>query len=86
MENRYQVFDTEDEKLYLGVESHYWKVSDSKKVYKDSLVDSEKVDDSIFLELVRSGEKEVEATLSIGVEEAERFAMALLNLCHTIRK
>lgn len=85
METRYKLYDTEDKNLYVGVESHYYKLIDAKQVYKESK-NGEKVDDSIYFEIAKDGANEVEATIIFGVEEGERFALALLNLCHLIKR
>lgn len=85
MVNRYKLYDTEDEKLYIGVESHYFKLSDARKAYLESKQNESKVDDSIIFEIARDGENAIEGTVTFGVEEGERFALALLNLCQSIK-
>ncbi len=84
MEHRYRVNDTEKKDLYIGVSSHYFKLSDAKEVYRDSFL-TEDEDDSILIEIARKNAKEVDISLVFGVEEGERFALALLNLCHSIK-
>jgi hypothetical protein len=85
MNNRYQIFDTEENDLYIGVISHYFKVSDAKEVYRKS-VDKKEKDDSILIEIAKAGEKEVKAAVTFGVDEGEQFALALLNLCNSIKR
>lgn len=84
METRYRVFDVEHEDLYVAVLSHYFKLSEAKQVFKESKVTDEK-DDSIMFEIAKKGASEVEAILTFGVDEVERFALAMLNLCHSIK-
>jgi len=84
METRYRVFDNEDKDLYVAVLSHYFKLSDAKQVFRESKVDETK-DDSIMFEIAKNGESEIVGTLTFGVDEAERFALAMLNLCHSIK-
>lgn len=84
MERRYKIYDSADGLLFVGVDSHYFKLSDAKSAYRESK-HTEKPDDSILIEIGRDGAEEVEAILSFGVEEAERFALAMLNLCFSIK-
>lgn len=84
MERRYRIFDSIHEDLYIGVDSSYFKVAEAKQVYRESLT-TEKKDDSIMFEIARRNAKEVDALLIFGVEEGERFALALLNLCQSIK-
>lgn len=85
MTTRYQAFDSEDSDLYIGVSSHYFKVSDSKDVYRKSL-NKEIKDDSILIEIAKRNAQEVEAVVTFGVEEAEQMALTLLNLCNSIKR
>ncbi|MDU1845216.1 MAG: hypothetical protein E6778_06685 [Niallia nealsonii] len=84
MVTRYKLYDTEDEKLYIVVESHYFKLTDAKASYRESKA-KDKTDDSILFEIAREGEEGIEGTFTFGVEDGEKFALALLNLCHTIK-
>jgi len=85
METRYKLYDKEDKNLYIGIENHYHKLNDAKQVYRESKK-GEEMDDSIYFEIAKDGANEVEATIVFGVEEGERFALALLNLCHLIKR
>lgn len=85
METRYKLYDTANAGLYIGVDSHYFKIMEAKDVYRKSKK-GEKVDDSIYFEIAMDGANEVEATIIFGAEEGERFALALLNLCHLIKR
>lgn len=84
MNTRYKINDSEDENLYIGITSHYFKVSDAKEVYRKSMTNEEK-DNSILIEIAKAGASEVDAVVTFGVEEGEKFALALLNLCHAIK-
>ncbi|KEF39983.1 hypothetical protein M670_01007 [Schinkia azotoformans MEV2011] len=84
METRYRVFDVEHEDLYVAVLGHYFKLSEAKQVFKESKV-SEAKDDSIMIEIAKNNTSEVDAILRFGVDEAERFALAMMNLCHSIK-
>lgn len=85
MDNRYQIFDSREKDLYVGVCNNYFKVSEAKETYRKSL-NKEVIDDSILIEIAKSGGKEVEAVITFGVEEGEHFALALLNLCNSIKR
>ncbi|WP_163583414.1 hypothetical protein [Gracilibacillus saliphilus] len=85
MQNRYRIFDTKDTELYIGVLNHYFTTSDAKKVYRDSLQNKEK-DDSIMIEIAKKDANEVDGVITFGVEEGEQFALALLNLCNSIKR
>ncbi|RIU93315.1 hypothetical protein D1864_07540 [Oceanobacillus picturae] len=85
MDNRYKIHDTETKELYVGVTSHYFKLSDAKDAYRNSLI-GEGSDDSILIEIAKIGASKVDGSVAFGVEEGEQFALALLNLCHSIRR
>ncbi|WP_262172781.1 hypothetical protein [Saccharococcus sp. Marseille-Q5394] len=85
MENRYRVFDSKDNKLYVGVCSNYFKIADAKNTYRNSTTNADLKDDSILIEIAKSGANEVDAVVSFGVNEGEQFALALLNLCNSIK-
>ncbi|MCB5235886.1 hypothetical protein [Niallia circulans] len=82
---RYKLYDTEDKKLYIGVESHYFKLTDAKDSYRESKTQDGKTDDSILFEIAREGEEGIQGTFTFGVEDGEKFALALLNLCYKIK-
>lgn len=84
MERRYRVFDTEEEDIYVAVDSHYLKITDAKQSYIQSKTTDRK-DDSIMIQVAKRHATGVDAVLTFGVEEGERFAMALLNLCNSIK-
>lgn len=83
MERRYRVFDT-DEDIYVSVDSHYLRITDAKQSYIQSK-STDRKDDSIMIQVAKRHATEADAVLTFGVEEGERFAMALLNLCHSIK-
>lgn len=85
MEARYKTYDTEERNLYIGVCNHYFKLSDAKEVYRKSK-GLKTSDDSILIEIAKDNAKEVESVIRIGVEEGEKFALALLNLCSSIKE
>ena len=85
MENQYKIYHKEDKDLYINVECHYYKLIDAKKVYRDSK-NNDSLDDTIIFEFGRDGEKQIEAIFTLGVDEGEKFALALLNLCHSIKR
>lgn len=87
METRFQIFDTEDKELYVGVCSHYFKITDAKDIYRKSFIkDADTKDDSIIIEIAKKNAKEVEGIVAFGVDEGEQFALALLNLCNSIKR
>ncbi|MCP1146162.1 hypothetical protein [Lysinibacillus endophyticus] len=81
LRTRYKLHDLEDARYYLEARSHYYKVSEGKKVYMNSKLEGGK-DDSILVEI---GNGTYQFNLTLGAEDGERFALALLNLCHAIR-
>ncbi|MYL44408.1 hypothetical protein GLV94_02005 [Virgibacillus halodenitrificans] len=83
MINRYQAFDTGEEGLYIGIRGYYFNKWDAKEVYEKSLSSDEK-DDSIMIEVGRKGSG-TDTFISIGVIEGEQLALALLNLCNSIK-
>ncbi|WP_404347506.1 hypothetical protein LG311_17885 [Sutcliffiella horikoshii] len=85
MEKRYKLYDSADKTLYIGVDSNYFKLNDAKNIYKKS-TNSESEDDSILIQIAKDKASEVEAEVTFGVEEGERFALALLNLCSSIKR
>lgn len=80
-----KVYDTKDDSLYIGVGNNYFTVTDAKNIHRKSLCTNSK-DDSILIEIAEDGAKEIDASLRFGVEEGERFALALLNLCNYIKR
>ena len=79
-----KVYDTKDDSLYIAVGNNYFTVKDAKNTYRKSLSTNEK-DVSILIEIAEDGAKEVEASLCLGVEEGEKFALSLLNICSQIK-
>jgi hypothetical protein len=86
MELRYKTYDTEEKGLYIGVNSHYFNLSDARQVYRESKYNEKNKDDTILIEIAKDGANEVEAVVRIGVEEGERLALTLLNLCDVIKR
>lgn len=84
MNIRYITNDTKENDLYIGVMSHYFEVNEARKVFRNAREMGNK-DDSILIEIAREGAKEVEAAITFGVKEGEKFALALLNLCQLIK-
>ena len=82
METVYRIYDVEGKDLYIQIQNHYFKLSEGKQAYRDSKITPDKKDDSILIEL---GEGDLRLNLTFGVEEGEKFALALLNLCHSIK-
>lgn len=78
----YKFEDANNKKLYITLESHYIKITDAKQTYLDSK-QSDKKDDSILIG-IRNG-KEILSIITSGVDEAEKFALDILNLCQTIK-
>lgn len=81
---KYKLYDTEDKKLYISVESHYFKLTDAKASYRESKA-KDKTDDSILFEIAREGEEGIQGTITFGVNDGEKFALTLLNLCNAIK-
>ncbi|WP_430789482.1 hypothetical protein VBD025_03960 [Virgibacillus flavescens] len=87
METRLKVYDAEEKGLYIGVFSQYLKLSDAKDAYRNSLdAVTEAKDNSIRIEIAEENASSVEGVIDIGVEEGEKFALALLNLCSAIKR
>ncbi|USK45509.1 hypothetical protein [Cytobacillus oceanisediminis] len=84
MDMRYRVFDTEDDDLFVCIQSHYFQLSDAKVAYMNSKKTDEK-DDTILLRISKRNADKDESVLAFGVEEGEKFALALLNLCNSIK-
>jgi uncharacterized membrane protein len=84
MENSYKIYGVNNNSLFVSVYSNYFKLSDAKETYAKKN-DDKVVDDTIILEVGEKENKEKLAIISIGVDEAEQFALALLNLCNSIK-
>lgn len=84
MERGYKIFDIQDSDLFVSIESHYFSRTDAKQAYIDSKTSKDKNDDSLLITIVKSGDSEIQSVVTFGVEEGERFALALLNLCQAI--
>lgn len=84
MLKNYRFEDVKNKSLYIGVECHYVKLTDGKQAYWDSK-QSDRKDDSIYIEIGIDGGQEILSNITLGVDEAEKFALDLLNLCHLIR-
>ena len=79
-----KVYDSKEDKLYIGVTSHYFKLSDANEIYRKSIKDEGK-DDTILIQIAKDKTNEVNSIVTIGVEEGERLALALLNICYAIK-
>lgn len=85
MERGYKIFDLQDNDLFVSIESHYFTRTDAKQSYKDSKASTDKKDDSLLITIAKNDYSEIQSAVTFGVEEGERFALALLNLCQTIK-
>lgn len=85
MERGYKIFDVQDSDLFVTIESHYFTRTEAKQVYKDSKTSTDKIDDSLIITIAKNDYSEIQSVVSFGVEEGERFAIALLNLCQSIK-
>lgn len=85
MERGYKIFDVQDSNLFVSIESHYFTRTDAKQAYNDSKTSKEKNDDSLLITIAKNDYAEIHSVVTFGVEEGERFALALLNLCHSIK-
>lgn len=86
MEAWYKIYDSKEEGLYVGVGNHYFLLPDAKQAYRNSKKADCK-DDSILIEVAKEGSSgvEIEAVVTFGVDEAEKFALTILNLCQLIK-
>jgi len=82
MLRNYKFEDAKNKDLYITVESHYVKITDAKQAHWDSKK-SDEIDDSILIE-VGNGQ-EILSLITSGVDEAEQFALDILNLCQKIK-
>ena len=82
MLKNYKFEDAKSKDLYISIESHYVKLSDAKQVHWDSL-HSDKIDDSIYIEIGKAGE--ILSVITSGIKEAEQFAIDIFNLCQRIK-
>jgi len=85
MEKEYRIFDVQDKDLFVAIESHYSKRTDAKQVYIESKISKEKNDDSLIITIAKNDYAEIHSVVTFGVEEGERFALALFNLCQSIK-
>lgn len=85
MERGYKIFDVQDSDLFVSIESHYFTRTDAKQAYIDSKTSKDKKDDSLIITIAKNDYAEIHSVVTFGVEEAERFALALLNLCQSIK-
>lgn len=84
MGNDYKVFDTNSDELFIAIESHYANLSDAKAIHELSRNHLHK-DDSLLITIAKNDYAEICSAVSFSVEEGEKFALAILNLCHAIR-
>ena len=85
MERGYKVFDVQDNQLFVTIESHYFTRIEAKETYIKSKTSADEIDDSLLITVAKKDYSEVKAVVSFGIEEGERFALALLNLCQAIK-
>lgn len=85
MERGYRIFDVGDKDLFVSIESHYFARTDAKQTYIDSKASTDKKDDSLLITIAKNDYSEIHSVVKFGVEEGERFALAMLNLCQTIK-
>ena len=80
----FKVFDANNDELFIAIESHYANLSDAKTIHKFSRND-EYNDDSLLITIAKNDYEEICSAVSFSVEEGEKFALAILNLCHAIK-
>lgn len=85
MERGYKIFDVKDKDLFVSIESHYFTRTDAKQAYIDSKAPTDKKDDSLLITIAKNDYSEIHSVITFGVEEGERFALALLNICQSIK-
>lgn len=85
MQNSFRIQDADTKGLYIGVCGHYFSVSDAKEAYEKSLI-GKGTDDTILVNVARKGANQMNLKVTFGVEEGEQFALALLNLCSSIKR
>ncbi|RHW33405.1 hypothetical protein D1B33_15265 [Lysinibacillus yapensis] len=82
MVNCFKLYEIDGKRWFIEAQHHYTKLSESKEVYLNSESTPDQKDDSILLGI---GDSEKQLLFTCGVEEIERFAITLLNLCHDIK-
>lgn len=85
MELGYKITSENNGQVTIGVQNHYFTRIEAKEVYMKSKTSNEVKDDSLLIYIGNNDTSEVQSAISFGVEEGERFALALLNLCHAIK-
>jgi len=85
VERGYKIFDVKDNELFVSIESHYFTRSDAKEAYFESKATTDKKDDSLLITIAKNDYSEIHSVVTFGIEEGERFALALLNLCQSIK-
>ncbi|WP_338779526.1 hypothetical protein [Metabacillus sp. FJAT-52054] len=86
MQSDYRVQSATTDGLYIKVCSNYFTVNEAKNAFFNEEAENKK-DDTILIQVVqeREGEERQSASIAFGVEEAERFALAILNICSVIK-
>jgi azurin len=84
MITNYKAYDTKEKDVFVSVDSNYFKISDAKEVYQNSLINKGK-DDSILFEVANEELKKKISVISIGVSDAEKMALVILNICNSIK-
>ncbi|SFB39672.1 hypothetical protein SAMN04488072_1283 [Lentibacillus halodurans] len=77
METRYKAIAVNEKDLFVSVYCNYVNLSDAKSAYQEDK------DDSIVIEMTNN-ENRIGA-VCIGIDEAERIALALLNISNSIK-
>lgn len=85
MEFEYKIKSINNEPKIVGVRSHYFTRTEAKEFYLKSKETKEVIDDSIMIFICSEGVLDGSEMVSFGVEEGERFALALLNICYAIK-
>ncbi|KOS67124.1 hypothetical protein AEA09_14830 [Lysinibacillus contaminans] len=69
--------------LSISVAGRYFAISDARQIYNDSKTKEDIKDDSVMIEV--RNDKGILSHIIFGAEEGEKFALGLLNICHSIR-
>ncbi|MBG9589832.1 hypothetical protein [Cytobacillus firmus] len=78
MDTRFKALGVNEEDIFVSVYCNYLNLRDAKNAFLDNK------DDSIVIEITKAEEQRIGA-ICIGIDEAERIAMALLNIRNSIK-
>ncbi|PFG03023.1 hypothetical protein [Bacillus sp. es.036] len=78
METRFKTLGVNEEDISVSVYCNYLNLREAKRAFQ------EKKDDSVVIEIIKDKEERIGA-ICIGIEEAERIALALLNIRSSIK-